>query len=167
MKQKRRFADVVAAPIHTQAGREACPAYKKECRIFGKIGHFLSVCRSKKQQQRQRRPHRKVNALEENDDSNDKNMFRLKVQTVNGKVEKQPRFKVKIDATWIVMTADSGSSVTILDESDLKKMTSQPTLDVTSATVCPYRSKTLGKFDANIVTEYWKTPHRNHIRCRR
>ena len=38
-----------------------------------------------------------------------------------GKVQKQPRFKVKIDGTWIVMTADSGSSVNILDESDLKR----------------------------------------------
>jgi len=48
-----------------------------------------------------------VNTLEENDDSDDENTFRLKVQTVNGKVQKQPRFKVKIDATWIVMTADA------------------------------------------------------------
>ena len=33
-------------------GREACPAYKKECRNCGKIGHFQSVCSGKKQQQR-------------------------------------------------------------------------------------------------------------------
>lgn len=60
---------------------------------------------------------------------------------------------MNIVGNWIVMTADSGSSVNILDE----KLTSQPTLDVTSATVCSYRSKSplamLGKFDADIVTE--------------
>ena len=142
-------------------GREACPAYKKECRNCGKIGHFQSVCRGKKQQQRERRPHRNVNTLEGNDDSDDENTFRLEVQTVNGKVQKQPRFKVKIDGTWIVMTADSGSSVNILDETDLKKMTRQPTLNVTSTRVYPYRSKTpltmLGKFDADIATEDGKT----------
>ena len=35
-----------------------------------------------------------------------------------GKVQKQPRFKVKIDGTWIVMTADSGSSVNIHDDDE-------------------------------------------------
>lgn len=65
---------------------------------------------------------------------------------------------MNIVGNWIVMTADSGSSVNILDESHFyKKLTSQPTLDVTLATVCSYRSKsplaTLGKFDADIVTE--------------
>ena len=53
------------------------------------------------------------------------------------------------------------SSVNILDETDLKKMTSQPTLNGTSTRVYPYRSKTpltiLGKFDADIVTEDGKT----------
>ena len=45
----------------------------------------------------------------------------------------------------------------------LKKMTSQPTRDVTSTTVYPYRSEIpltmLAKFDPNIVTENCKTPH--------
>ena len=55
--------------------REACPSYKKECRNCGKTWHFQPVYRSKKQQQRERRPHRKVNTLR-NDDSNDDNTFR-------------------------------------------------------------------------------------------
>lgn len=121
----------------------------------------MSVCRSKKQQQRERRPHRKVNTLEENDDDDEENAFRFKVHTVNGKVQKQPRFKVRIVGNWIVMTADSGSNINILDEFDLKDITSQPALHVTSTTVCPYRSKTpltmLEKFDADIVTEVCKT----------
>lgn len=55
------------------------------------------------------------------------------------------------------MTADSGSSINILDETDLKKMTSQTTLNVTSTSLYPYGSETLfmilGKFDSDIVTK--------------
>ena len=69
--------------------------------------------------------------LEKNDDSDHENTFQLEVQTDNGKVQKQPRFKVKIGGTWIVRAAKS--VVNILDEAN------QPTVDVTSTKVCPHQ----------------------------
>lgn len=54
-----------------------------------------------------------MNTLEKNNDSDHENTFQLEVQTGKGKVQIQPRFKVKVDETWIVRT--DKSVVNILD----------------------------------------------------
>ena len=143
-------------------GMRCCPAYQKECRSCGKLGHFESVCRSKpKARSHKQEPRKTVSTLDEyldeSSDSDDENTFHLSIHSVNGKNIKQPLFKVKINGTWLTLMADSGSSITILDEKDFKSLQNRPRLSNTTTRVYPYKSKTplsmLGKFEATVTTE--------------
>ena len=143
-------------------GVTGCPAYQKDCRNCGKLGHFKSVCRSKpKARARQQESGKTVMTLDEYlgglSFSDDENAFYLSINSVHDTNTKNPMFKVQINGTWLTLMADSGSSVNILDEHDFNSLKSRPRLSDTTTRVYPYKFKTplkmLGKSAATIITK--------------
>lgn len=49
---------------------------------------------------------------------------------------KHPLFRVEIKSTELTMMADSGSSISILDEQDYNKMKLRPSLEDTTVKIC-------------------------------
>ena len=145
-------------PYPHDGGKTSCPAYHRECRNCGKLGHFQSVCRSVSKSKYSDRGRKSLRSLNDDfGDSDDENTFQISIHSGNGEKAKHPLFKVNIRETWLTLMADSGSSINILDENDYKKLANRPELEDTSTRVYPYKSikplKMLGKFETTIATK--------------
>ena len=140
-----------------EAGKTSCPAYK-ECNNCGKLGHFKIVCRSdNKPKQSGLRGQILRTIKTDSSDSDNENTFRTTIQKIHSNKEKHPLFTVKVEDTWLIVMADSGCSISILDETDYRKLRNSPKLKDTAVCVHPYKSnkplKILGKFVAKISTQ--------------
>ena len=79
--------------------------------------------------------------LSDDSDSDDYNTFRITVHSVKQNKMKHLLFRVEINGTEPTMMADSGSSISILDEQDYYKMKARPSLEDTNVKIYPYNSK--------------------------
>lgn len=69
----------------------------------------------------------------------------------------QPLFRIKVHDTPIMIMADSGASINILDEKEYHRLTNRPKLEPSSVKIYGYRSKVplrvLGKFHTTLESE--------------
>ena len=114
-------------------GYQKCPAFGQQCHICGKSNHFAKVCHNgsvankntkpttAKRQQKAPKPgqyhrrhrHPKVQMLEENASSDEEFVFSVDKKQTH---DKGPRFILSVSNVKIVMTADSASSCSTIDE---------------------------------------------------
>ena len=135
-------------------GKTFCPAYQTTCRGCGKLNHFEAVCRSKGKRSSRNAP-RPINKVseEESSDEDEAYTFSLSTKTLND----QPLFRIKVHDTPIMIMADSGASINILDENEYHRLTNRPKLEPSSVKIYGYRSKVplrvLGKLDTTLESE--------------
>lgn len=135
-------------------GKTFCPAYQTTCRGCGKLNHFEAGCRSKGNRSRKNAP-RPVNKVseEESSDKDEAYTFSLSTKTLND----QPLLRIKVHDTPIMILADSGASIDILDEKEYHRLTNRPKLEPSSVKIYGYRSKVpfrvLGKFHTTLESE--------------
>jgi len=90
---------------------------------------------------------------EESSDEDEAYTFSLSTKTLND----QPLFRIKVHDTPIMIMADSGVSINILDEKEYHRLTNRPKLEPSNVKIYGYRSKVplrvLGKFHTTLESE--------------
>ena len=128
----------------------------KICRGCGNQNHYEIVCRSKKPNKKlefktQKPRHNVQNLVDENSSSkdSDEDGYAFSVNST-GKERSQTMFNVIIHDTPMIIMADSGASVNVLDEKDYQTLSKRPEQQITKVKIHPYKSnkslKVLGKF---------------------
>ena len=154
-------------------GKMNCPAYGKQCRSCHKWNHFRSCCNAKPvpkgEQSRLKSKSlfnpvkrcRGINNLERrNDDtssSEDEYVF-TNYNTVSTMTHgKLPQFKVKVNGTPLMIMADTGASVNILDGNGYARLKVKPQIKTANEKVYPYGSTKplplVGKCECEVETE--------------
>ncbi len=155
-----------------------CPASGKICNYCEKPNHFANVCRSKeretsKQHKKSKpekyQPKHRARVLESegasspddtlassvthNPSDEDEYTFHL-ADTTNVVVNDKPLFSVKVSGTPLEVMADSGATVSIINQNDFNRLKDKPDLMQSKSKVYPYMSsKPLnlqGKFQADV-----------------
>ena len=162
-------------------GKNNCPAYGKQCRGCLKWNHFKGCCNEKREASRRNEQSkfakrneqskrsgqlktpsggsRRVNNLNgPNVESSSEDEYVFSTLTVSAmSYQKLPKFKVKINGTPINVMADTGASVSILDEATFAKLRTKPKLSGTNEKIFPYGSNKplplVGKCDCEVETE--------------
>ena len=90
---------------------------------------------------------------EESSDEDEAYTFSLSTKTLND----QPLFRIKVHDTPIMIMADSGVSINILDEKEYHRLTNRPKLEPSNVKIDGYRSKVplrvLEKFHTTLESE--------------
>ena len=144
-------------------GREKCPAYGKECHNCGKNNHFASVCLKskndsksspKQQNKKWNRTKQKKSHVYQIGETSDNEVDDEYVYTLSNKNKQLPVFSVKVNGQPMMMMADSGATVNIMDLNDFNNLTVKPKLKQTNTRIMPYdRVKSLkvyGTFTATV-----------------
>ena len=105
-----------------------CPAIGSKCNYCHKVNHFIAVCR-KRLQSGQRRV-REINAeqgfesRDRDSNSEEEYLYGLSVNAIGKK--KVPLIRLKIQGAETSVLVDTGSSINVVSESILSKMTPRP-----------------------------------------
>lgn len=102
-----------------------CPAIGADCHYCHKSGHFITVCRKRQRNNQIRKPVREIQEESENSENDSTFGVKLKVNQLSKKV---PKRLLKINDHNIPALVDTGSSINIIAEYKIKKMSPQPQL---------------------------------------
>ena len=105
--------------------KTACPAKGKSCRHCGKLGHFISVCRQRKQ-------HRDVHSIMHHDTVTQSYTFDSILSTV---AEPPWRVTVNIHNLPINFKIDTGADVSVISRATYNKISPSPKLTHSTATL--------------------------------
>ena len=145
-----------------QGGKTACPAYGKACRGCGKMNHFQAVCRGEGRSMH--RLHADEASSGESSDDDEVYTFSLSTNQVS---KDQPLFEVKVQGTPVVIMADSGASINVLDEKDFHRLPNGTELEHTAVKIFAYQSNSplhvIGKFSAIVESDTKKVNTRFYV----
>lgn len=144
-------------PFPHDVGRDACPASGVKCNACSKTGHFAKCCLSKPKQPPGRHNVREIRQVEKPaylSDTDEEFVYAINAQN------KQPKTITKIANIPVKVILDTGSPVTLLNNSIFKKIQQENPaikLEISSYRVFPYGAdkpiELLGQFTAEIKSD--------------
>jgi hypothetical protein len=137
--------------FHTRLS--SCPARFHQCKNCLNLHHFENLCRSPRRERPYREGGERTNAIntDESDSGSDEEELAYQAMTRSRKCS---LYEVAIDSTKVSVIADSGSTVTLLDQNTYYNM-GCPALKPTSVKIYTYGSPTFlriqGKLDVEVT----------------
>ncbi|XP_040061964.1 uncharacterized protein LOC120836930 [Ixodes scapularis] len=128
-------------------GRSNCPAWGKTCKACNKIGHFAKVCRSS---------NKTVQTISQTrQDSSSSGEEHVFVAKTLPPASTSPKAVIRVDNVPITFVIDTGATVSVVGEDELRNCHLDEKLEKTSVKVFPYKATSplqlLGKVSVSMM----------------